>query len=137
MDPDAEFRLVRWGYAYRVWAAHPLFGEGFGRAIVPEGLLDRGERKGRFNAGMPHNSFLSILARTGLVGFSLVAYSWISTLMRLLAAVRRAHRAVDLAAANLLAAMLGYATFGLFFERPGTNAIFWILTAVAARLLET
>lgn len=136
VDANAKFRTTRWKYASELWFAHPLFGGGFGRAIIPSGLVDAGERKGRFNAGMPHNSFLFVAARMGLVGLGLVVYCWLSIVTRLAVTFGRTHCVDDLAVANILAAMFGCAMFGLFLERPGSNASFWILTAVAARLIE-
>ncbi|MGH9345109.1 MAG: O-antigen ligase family protein, partial [Terriglobia bacterium] len=70
VDPNSEFRIVRWKYATDLWLTHPLLGVGFGRRLIPVAFENQDEREGRFNAGMPHNSFLTILARTGLVGFA-------------------------------------------------------------------
>jgi O-antigen ligase len=137
VDPNSEFRIVRWKHVVHLWLEHPLLGIGFGRRLVPVAFENRAEREGRYNAGMPHNSFLTILARSGLLGFALIAYTWLMTLVHLFGTVRRKHRPDDLAAANLLTAMLAYAMLGLFFERPETNATFWIVTAVSRRLVES
>jgi O-antigen ligase len=137
VDANAKFRTVRWKYASEMWLAHPLFGVGFGVPIIPPGLVDPGERRGKFNAGMPHNSFLFFAARSGVVGVALVLYCWLYILKLSLAIAKKRHRSDDLAAACILASMLGPASLGLFFERPGTNASFWILVAVAMRLAES
>ena len=136
VDANSRFRLGRWKYASELWFAHPLFGVGFGRAIIPSGLEDSGERQGQFNAGMPHNSFLFVAARMGVVGLALVLYCWLLGLRQLVAAYKRTGGADELAAANILAAMFGLATLGLFFERPVSNAFFWIVMAAASRLIE-
>jgi O-antigen ligase len=136
VDANAEFRAIRWRCAFQTWAGHPFLGVGFGREIIPAGLVDPGERKGQFNLGMPHNSFLYIGARAGLLGLALYLYCWGSPVMRLLVAFRRSHRVEDLAVANILVAMFGCAMFGLFIERPGTDASLWIFVAIGSRLAE-
>lgn len=135
VDGNASFRTRRWQYAIGQWAEHPICGIGFGRQIIPSGLVDETERKGEFNAGMPHNSLLFIGARTGMIGFSLVLYSWISTFKSLIVMFRRTGHTEYLAVANILAAMFGCAMFGLFIERPGSNATFWIVLAIGWRLV--
>ena len=136
VDGNASFRTRRWEYAITQWIEHPILGIGFGRQIIPSGLVDATERKGDFNVGMPHNSLLFIGARTGLIGFSLILYSWGSIFKRLTTMFRRTYRVEYLAIANILAAMFGCAMFGLFIERPGSNATFWIVLAIGSRLVE-
>jgi hypothetical protein len=48
----------------------------------------------------------------------------------------RARDADELAVVNILLAMFGFAAFVLFFERPVTNAAFWIVLAIGSRLTE-
>ncbi len=136
VDGNAEFRTRRWQYAVALWTEHPFLGIGFGREIIPIGLVDSTERKGEFNVGMPHNSLLFIGARTGVIGLSLILYCWFSILKRLVAMFRRTYRVEYLAVANILAAMFGFAMFGLFIERPASNASLWILLAIGTRLVE-
>jgi O-antigen ligase len=136
VDGNASFRTRRWQYALTEWAEHPILGIGFGRQIIPSGLVDATERKGEFNVGMPHNSLLFIGARTGLIGFSLILYSWVSTLIRLVGMYRWTRRVELLGVANILSAMFAYAMFGLFIERPGSDATFWIVLSIGSRLLE-
>lgn len=136
VDGNAGFRTRRWEYAIASWAEHPFVGIGFGREIIPSGLVDPTERKGDFNVGMPHNSFLFILARTGLIGLALILYCWSSIVSRLIAMFRRTYRVEYLAVADILGAMFAVAMFGLFIERPASDASFWILLAIGARLAE-
>ncbi len=137
VDGNAQFRALRWHAVIDLWSENPFLGVGFGRDIVPRGLVDSTERKGRFNVGMPHNSFLFLGARTGLVGLSLFLFCWAAVLWRLTSEFRRTYRVEELAVANILAAMFGFAMFGLFIERPGTDASFWILLAIGTRLVES
>jgi len=135
-DPNAAFRLVRWKDAVGTWFESPVFGVGFGRNILNQVYLGDWSPD-KFNVGMPHNTFLFLLARMGVVGFGLVVFSWLNVTIRLARDVRRYRRPDDLAVVNILVAMGGFASFVLFFERPMNNANFWIMLAVAQRLAET
>ena len=134
-DPTALFRLLRWQYVADEWKAHPLFGVGFGAPIVASDLVIPGETEGLFNVGMPHNTYLFLLARTGLLGFGLIACGLLITALRVAWRARRNRLADELAVANVLVCMAGFGGFVLFFERPLYNAPYWIMMAVAARLL--
>jgi O-antigen ligase len=136
VDPTSRFRVIRWKYAFRLWLLHPVVGGGFGRPIIPYALQEPSERKGKFNGGMPHNTFLFIADRLGILGLGLILFCWFFIFGRLLATFGRMHRADDLAAANILVAMFGFAMLVLFFERPVTNAAFWIAMAAGARLID-
>jgi O-antigen ligase len=136
VDPTSRFRVIRWKYAFRLWLLHPVVGGGFGRPIIPYALQEPSERKGKFNGGMPHNTFLFIADRLGILGLGLILFCWFFIFRRLLATFGRMHRADDLAAANILVAMFGFAMLVLFFERPVTNAAFWIAMAAGARLID-
>jgi hypothetical protein len=136
VDPTSRFRAIRWKYTFKLWLSHPVVGVGFGRPIIPYGLQQHDERKGKFNGGMPHNTFLFIAARMGILGLGLVLFCWSLISRRLLATFRWIHRADYLAAASILAAMFGFAMFGLFFERPVNNTGLWIVMAAGARLVE-
>jgi O-antigen ligase len=136
VDSNAEFRVTRWRYAADLWLEHPILGEGFARPIIPAGLIDENEGRGDFNVGMPHNTFLFLAVRAGVLGLGVVLFCWCSVLKRLFTKFRLIGSADELAAINILAAMFGFALFVLFFERPVTNAAFWIVAAIGARLAE-
>jgi O-antigen ligase len=135
-DADAAFRLARWKDAVNTWLQSPVLGVGFGRNILHRAYLGAWSPD-KFNLGMPHNTFLFLLTRVGVVGFGLVVFSWVSGVVRLALVAHRSRRPDDLAAVNILVAMAGFAAFVLFFERPMNNASFWIMLAVAQRLAET
>ena len=136
-DPTAGFRIMRWEYALKLWYSHPLFGVGYGVQLLPYSLDPQQFQTGRFNGGMPHNTFLFVLARMGLPGIALVCFCWMSGLWSAARTAAQNRLADNLAAANVLAAMVGYAALNLFFERPSHNVLFWIMLAVAVRLVET
>jgi O-antigen ligase len=133
-DGDAYFRLLRWDAVLDLWRSNPLFGAGFGRPIIPANLVDPAEN-GLFNAGLPHNTYLTILARLGLVGFALIVIPWVGSIVMAVRLVRRRVYGADLfAAGSAMAAMFGFAAFVLFLERPMHSAALWMVAAIAARL---
>jgi O-antigen ligase len=145
-DPDAQFRLHRWQSTLRVWMSSPVFGVGFGAPIqldtwgVANGAKGAAERGslGAFNVGMPHNSFLVVLARTGLMGLGLLCFAWFGTINRTIKLVRRGIFDADqVASAAALIAMILTAALNLFFERPMLCAPFWIMLAASFKLTES
>ena len=135
-DANAQFRLIRWHLALETWFSSPIFGVGFGTDILPNWLLSIDELN-TFNYGMPHNTYLTILARTGLVGLALFVFAIVWFLYRAYRLMRAGSgNAHLLAAANMICTMVGFGLFVLFFERPLHGATFWITMAVAVRLAE-
>ena len=133
-DANVYFRLLRWDKVFELWWDHPLFGVGFGQPIVPKSLLNADE-VGAFNAGLPHNTYLTILARLGLFGFILIMGAWIVSIVLATKAIRRRTFGPDaFAAGAALVSMMGFASFVLFLERPMHNATLWIVAAIACRL---
>jgi O-antigen ligase len=137
-DPTSYFRLIRWRITFALWLKHPVFGVGFGRMLLPSTLpsLQTELRLGKFNMGMPHNTFLFLAARMGMLGLMSVLFCWLFILGRLFVVSKHTHRADELAVMNILAIMFGFAMFVLFFERPMLNAVFWIVMAIGQRLIE-
>jgi len=133
-DADFQFRLLRWGEALVLWLTHPVIGAGFGMEICTP---DPNET-GLFNVGMPHNSYLTLLARTGIIGLGLFLFCYGKGLFDLLRSLRKRGMDADsLAVANILIAMGIFAGFNLFLEEPLLIGPFWIMLAVACRLAET
>ncbi len=135
-DDNFYFRLLRWDAVFDLWRSHPLFGVGFGQPLIPDTLLNAVE-VGGFNAGLPHNTYLTVLARLGVFGFLLIMGAWIGSVVLATRALRRPTFAADaFAAGAALMAMMGYATFVLFLERPMHAATLWIVAAIACRLAD-
>jgi O-antigen ligase len=135
-DDNFYFRLLRWDKVFEVWRDNPLFGAGFGRPLIPRTLI-QGEEEGLFNAGLPHNTYLTILARLGLFGFILIIGAWITSIVLATRSINRSRFSADaFAAGAALITMMGYATFVLFLERPMHAATLWIIAAAACRLSE-
>ena len=70
---NARWRLAFWEHLVRGWADQPILGVGFGHpaAFRWKGLLYDGRRNPQdsIDVSPPHNSFLNVLYRTGLLGF--------------------------------------------------------------------
>jgi O-antigen ligase len=134
VDDNVIFRLLRWDKVFELWRAHPVFGVGFGQPIIPKSLVNSDET-GEFNTGLPHNTYLTILARLGLFGFVLIMGAWIISIVLATRAIHRSTFGPDaFAAGAALVSMMGFATFVLFLERPMHNATLWIVAAIACRL---
>jgi O-antigen ligase len=144
-DPDGQVRLQRWRATAAVWLTSPVLGVGFGAPILPDGTGEnlRGEKKdaaqrgalGAFNVGMPHNSFLMALARTGIIGCGLICFAWLGGIFRIVKlAIRHTVDADQMACAAVLAAMIATAALNLFFERPMLSAPFWVMLAASYQL---
>ncbi len=142
-DANASWRLLRWASTLMIWQGSPIFGVGFVTPIVDPMLVPPSEAEGSgFNQGMPHNTYLMVLARMGIVGLLLLLFlhgviAW--HLHKRLMREQHARHRVDpdrLAAGAMLFAMSGYAFFVLFFERPMHNAAYWIMLGIAMCLSE-
>ncbi len=132
-DDNAYFRLLRWNAVLELWQGSPFIGIGFGKPIIPEFLIQRAERG--LNAGLPHNSFLTTVARMGLIGLALLLTPWLTAIYRAARATSYSRYRPDaFAVAIVLVCMLGYANFVLFIERPMHAAALWIMAAAACRL---
>jgi O-antigen ligase len=145
-DPDGQFRLQRWQAAAQTWLASPYLGVGFGAPIIAEDTwtsteIKRGSEQGKlgsFNQGMPHNTFLTTLVRTGPIGLGLIIFAWGFAVVRLLKVLSNRNTDSDqLAVLGILIAMIPYAALNLFFERPMLCAPFWIMLAVSFKLSES
>jgi O-antigen ligase len=144
-DPDAQFRFQRWDEASQTWMTSPIFGIGFGAPIIVEDAWTKSEVKGAkerskmgsFNQGLPHNTFLTVLARTGPLGLGLILFSWITGIIKILRIRRRRVMEPDeLATLAALVAMIPIAALNLFFERPMLGSPFWIILAAGYKLSE-
>ncbi len=135
-DMDTQFRVVRWHDAINTWLTSPVFGIGFGRDILHRYYIGFSSQF-KFNLGMPHNTYLFVLARMGLYGMGLIGFAMALGIGRLAVAARRYRQPDDLAALSVLVTLAGFATFVLFFERPMNSAGFWIMLAVGVRLAQT
>lgn len=142
---QARARAFMWKRAILDWRASPLVGIGF----VPEVPSEWGE-SGRVNNGChtdldgdvcdtpgppvsgPHNSYLSILARTGVVGAALFLFAVIAW-GKSIPSVMRSKDTLLFRLVSVFVPING-AIFGLFnvgFESPHNSMILWLFAGIA------
>ena len=129
-DPNAGFRFLAWLEAGQRFAQNPALGEGFG---VPFSfnLTSYDVR--------PHNTFLTILYKMGLLGFLptmvlLVWFQWKG--WNILRSLHQRQGAVFLYV--LLLAQLAMSVFGslnLLLESPFLASIFWVILGMGMRVM--
>jgi O-antigen ligase len=130
-DPNWQFRLTAWKEAWRRFEQYPPAGEGFGNLFNFE-IWDNDPR--------PHNTFLTVLYKMGLIGFLpfffiLASFFWLA-----LRAVRRnsAKHGIHFLQIMILAqvsfCIWGEANFVL--ESPFLASLFWIGMGAGFRLIQ-
>lgn len=125
-----QYRLLAWKEAWSRFEKAPLTGEGFGVPFVFE-LADVDVR--------PHNTFLTVLYKMGIIGFSpllalLVCFFWHG-----LRAVRRNlnNKRVGWLQIMLLAQMAFclYGSANLLLESPFLASLFWAAIGLTLRMI--
>lgn len=130
-DPNWQFRLTAWKEAWRRFEEYPPAGEGFGNLFNFE-IWDNDPR--------PHNTFLTVLYKMGLLGFILflailACFFWLG-----LRTVRRnsskhgIHFLQIIILAQLSFCMWGEANFVV--ESPFLASLFWIGLGMGFRLIQ-
>jgi len=130
-DANWQFRLYAWKEAWRRFEEYPLAGEGYGIPFVFEMLpIDNDPR--------PHNTFLTVLYKMGLIGFLpllllLVHFFWSTAgaAYRNLENPRVAWLWIVILA---MAAFCFYGTANLLLESPFLASLFWVLLGLGHRM---
>lgn len=135
-DANWQFRLSAWKEAWKRFVSYPLAGEGFGIPFTFELLpFDNDPR--------PHNTFLTVLYKMGLIGFvpllALLTY-FLWSVMRGLCRNSKNH-GVALAWIVVLAeiAFCFYGSANLLLESPFLASLFWVFMGLGlsmTRLLD-
>lgn len=126
-DESAQFRLKSWGAAWNSFTENPIFGAGLDAKLN----IEVNDFRQTIDARDVHNSFLTILVETGLLGLAPLV------LLIILAITngRRALKQINKKPHYLLAFLLGFvafvaaANFGVYFETNITVIFFWIFLA--------
>lgn len=135
VDTTVEFRRQAWSEALRRWHAAPLTGEGYGRpfgfayaaATTSDPAMHAGSLALARHADIrPHNTYLTILYKSGLVGLAL--FTWL--IVRSGAAAWSGQRVAPAGSRRLGAAggVILLAAFGavnLMLESPSLAVPFW------------
>jgi O-antigen ligase len=129
-DPYWQFRLLAWKEAWKRFEEYPPAGEGFGIPFAFE-IWD--------NDARPHNTFLTVLYKMGLLGgiplFAFLGYFF----WRVYAALRRHHRKGRVlflqvgCAVQVCFCLYGMANLAL--ESPHLASIFWAAMGVDLRMI--
>ncbi len=129
-DPNWQFRVAAWKEAWRRFEEYPSAGEGFGIPFV-FGIWDNDPR--------PHNTFLTVLYKMGLIGFIpllafLCYFFWLAS--RAVYRNRKNHRTLF-----LLIAVMGQMAFCVYgmanfvLESPFLASLFWASMGVGLRMI--
>jgi len=129
-DPNAGFRFLAWMEAGQRFEQNPLLGEGFGVPFSFD-LTSFDVR--------PHNTFLTILYKTGLVGFIsamllLIGFQWQGwTALRSFRGQPGTLFLYLLLLAQLVASVFG--CLNLLLESPFLASVYWIILGVGFRVV--
>jgi O-antigen ligase len=129
-----QFRLAAWNEAWRRFAEYPPAGEGFGIPFMFD-FYDI-----EINDARPHNTYLTVLYKMGLVGFlpflGFLAYFFCGALRAVFR--NSANRGVVFLQIALLAALSFCVYGGGFFvvESPYLASLFWAGMGVGLRLIK-
>jgi O-antigen/teichoic acid export membrane protein len=136
LDADSAVRLDLWSSAIRMFDAHPVFGVGYLHfaAQLPAYFTDTGNYDGFLVQlsllDFPHNTFLTVITETGIVGAALVLLLGVAGWRR----GWRAMRAADWAGEGAILAFVGVAVCSFFGEVLLVPAVFipFLLVMLAA-----
>jgi len=128
-DQDWQFRIMAWKEAWRRFENDPLAGEGFGVRFT-FGIWDNDPR--------PHNTFLTVLYKTGILGllplFAFLAFSFQLGLRSVHRGARNA-RVIFLQIAILVqVAFCLYGAANLLLESPFLASLFWAAMGLGLRM---
>jgi O-antigen ligase len=130
-DPDWQYRLIAWEEAWRRFEKSPLIGEGFGVPFVFE-LADADVR--------PHNTFLTVLYKMGVIGFLPLLGLIVSFLWFGFRAVRRNLKNSRVAFLQImLLAQVAFCLYGaanLLLESPFLGSLFWTAMGLGLRMVQ-
>jgi hypothetical protein len=139
MNANARWRVAYWHHLIDESAHNPLVGVGFGKptAFRWSGVLydaRKGDPRDPFDVTPPHNSFLNVLFRTGLLGFvPLLVLVFIATL-RAIRYLRKplpqTERVAFVAVASVFAFVVVIANLNVALEGPYMSMFFWTLLAL-------
>lgn len=128
-DANWQFRLAAWREAWRRFAEYPLAGEGLGIPFT-FGIWDNDPR--------PHNTFLTVLYKMGLIGFLplllLLVYLFWRTVGAALRNLENPRVAWLWIAVLALVAFCFYGSANLLLESPFLASVFWMLVGLGFRM---
>jgi len=124
ISSDGRIRL--WSVAWRMWQEHPVLGVGIGqyRAVADQYVFGG-------VSNIAHNTYLSFLAETGLVGFVILVSLPLAVFIRVIRSRRRGNVFAPLLALGLAAVAVQALTLNLENSRA-----LWALLGISAAICE-
>ncbi len=134
LDPSALMRIDVWGKTLRMFLDFPVSGTGLGTF---EWAFNGYQRQGETLAfRQAHNDYVQVLAETGLVGLTLLAWALVVFLLRILVPVLRGvdgePRWTSIAVAAAAFAVLVHSTLDFNLQIPANAAQFAVLVGILA-----
>ena len=139
MSVNWSGRIATWHQAIAIFKHWPVFGAGIDQFIAAQGLVPPVSVSGVEAVTSPHNTFLSVLAETGVVG-ALAILVLVYAIVALVRTCRRLARTDEdvIFGASVLGGLLGWfvlsQTFTEVYDPPSTIFLALILGAAAARV---
>ena len=130
-DTNWQFRLSAWKEAWKRFEEYPLAGEGYGIPFAFELLLFDNDPR-------PHNTFLTVLYKMGLIGFlpllALLVYFFWTTLGVAYRNPENPRVAWLWIVVLAQVAFCFYGTANLLLESPFLASLFWVLMGLGLQM---
>jgi O-antigen ligase len=125
-DPNVVYRSMYWNNVMEAWKSRPVFGIGFTENFIK---YMPGELRG-LERNNPHNSYITVIARMGVIGLLLLLLIKFYTIKLLINNIKNN----SLHVLNTLGCFLAisiYAFFNVTLEGPYHGVFYWILIGIA------
>ena len=139
---NARWRLMAWSDYVNKSLEKPLFGHGFGKVFMPETLvkeIDWSPPKGEDWVD-PHNSYLSILFRTGVIGliiFFIIIFRFFKLSIKFIKECDNERIRIYVASLlTIIIVILGISFFDVVLERPFFGIFLWINMGLVISLIK-
>jgi O-antigen ligase len=138
-EPNAAWRMLMWLQLVTLWTSAPVCGVGFAYdfgAQDPWGTAHALDK--RID---PHNSYVALLCRTGIIGFCLLAFIMWNTVLALTRLKRRIggepqNAFVVDCLLGCFVAISVYASMNVTLETPYHGIFFWLFVGITALLAD-
>lgn len=135
---NSKWRLFVWSDILAETMKEPLLGMGFGKKFIPKTIKSMGWGIGDTGFVDPHNSFLSVLYRTGFVGLSvflLLLTNFFLRYIRLLKHMTEGNlKMLMVASLTSMIFILATSCFMVVLEGPYFAVPFWVLMGLVVSL---
>ncbi len=130
---DALSRIDAWTFAMQTWWSHPLVGVGIGNYEILEYAHETIHSPWGEGGSTPHNTYLYLLAESGIIGFVGMLAIMLSTLRRSLSL--RGHPEFGMIALGLAFALtcnlIGWGGDDSTFTGPHTSYLLWLIVGLS------